>query len=72
MNTDMQLIWEGKRAFRRSLAERPVAEKLAMLDALRERACEIRKASKSHGRIAERESIREYTTGIRLRSSRCK
>jgi hypothetical protein len=46
MNFDLQKILESKRAFRRNLARRPVAEKLAMLDALRDRARTIREAVK--------------------------
>jgi hypothetical protein len=37
MSFDLQKILESKRALRRDLAARPVAEKLRMLDALRER-----------------------------------
>jgi hypothetical protein len=39
---DLQKIIEDKRALRRSLAARPIAEKLRMLDALRERELAIR------------------------------
>jgi hypothetical protein len=39
-------IQESKRAFRRQLAQRPVAEKLRLLDVLRERAIAIKKAAK--------------------------
>jgi hypothetical protein len=42
MSLDLQKIREGKRALRRSLAARPVAEKLRMLEALRERELAIR------------------------------
>jgi hypothetical protein len=42
MSLDPQKILESKRALRRSLAARPVAEKLRMLDALREREVAIR------------------------------
>lgn len=42
MTVDLQRILESKRALRRKLASRPVTEKLAMLDALRERARTIR------------------------------
>ncbi|HUY34376.1 MAG TPA: hypothetical protein VMV69_16640 [Pirellulales bacterium] len=38
MTFDLRRILESKRALRRNLASRPVAEKLAMLDALRDRA----------------------------------
>lgn len=42
MTFDLARILESKRAFRQRLAARPIAEKLAMLDALRERALAIR------------------------------
>jgi len=42
MSFDLQKILESKRAFRKRLAARPIAEKLAMLDALRERHLAIR------------------------------
>ncbi len=44
MTFDLASILESKRAFRRQLAARPIAEKLAMLDALRERELAIRQA----------------------------
>ncbi len=40
-------IQQSKRTFRKQLAARPVAEKLRMLDALRERTLAIRRASDS-------------------------
>jgi hypothetical protein len=42
MNFDLQKTLESKRALRRELASRPVAEKLRLLDALRERELAIR------------------------------
>ena len=42
MTFDLDKILESKRAARRQLAVRPIAEKLAMLDALRERELAIR------------------------------
>jgi len=42
MSFDWEKISEDKRALRRALAARPIAEKLAMLDALRERELAIR------------------------------
>ena len=42
MSFDLQKILESKRALRRNLASRPVAEKLRMLDALRERELAIK------------------------------
>jgi hypothetical protein len=47
MKRDLARIGENKRAFRKQLAARPVAEKLRMLDALRERTLAIRRASNS-------------------------
>ena len=48
MSFDLEKILESKRALRRDLAARPIAEKLRMLDALRERAVTLRAAS-AHG-----------------------
>ncbi len=45
MSTNLQRIIESKRAWRSALAQRPVAEKLAMLDELRDRARAIREAA---------------------------
>lgn len=45
MTFDLQRILDSKRAFRQKLARRPVSEKLAMLDALRERTLAIRSGS---------------------------
>jgi hypothetical protein len=42
MTSDLSKILESKRAFRRRAATRPIEEKLAMLNALRERALTIR------------------------------
>lgn len=42
MSFGLQKVLESKRAMRRSLAVRPMAEKLRMLDALREREVAIR------------------------------
>ena len=42
MSFDPAKILQSKRAFRQRLAARPIEEKLAMLDALRERALAIR------------------------------
>jgi len=41
-------IQKGKRAFRQKLASAPIAEKLRMLDALRERTIAIKKAAKDY------------------------
>lgn len=42
MNFDLQKIIASKRALRRDLAARPLAEKLRLLDVLRERELAIR------------------------------
>lgn len=42
MTFDFAKIAQSKREFRQRLAARPIAEKLAMLDALRERALALR------------------------------
>ena len=42
MTFDLDKIQQSKREFRQRLAARPITEKLAMLDALRERALTIR------------------------------
>ena len=42
MTFDLAKILQSKREFRERLRARPIAEKLAMLDALRERALAIR------------------------------
>jgi len=60
MTFDLQHILESKRARRRSLAQRPVAEKLAMLDALRDRARTIRDAASRPGATGVRKSPPEH------------
>ena len=45
MTADLQAILESKRRYRQRLAARPIAEKLRMLDAMRERALLLRPAS---------------------------
>ena len=50
MTFDLAKILQSKRAFRQRLAARPIEEKLAMLDALRERALALR----SSGPAADR------------------
>jgi hypothetical protein len=52
---DLREILKSKRALRRELASRPVAEKLRMLDALRERALAIRPAKPARGANVLRE-----------------
>lgn len=53
MTFSLQSILESKRKLRHDLASRPVAEKLRMLDAMRERQIAIRpKASPADDRMA--------------------
>ena len=48
MSFDLEKILASKRALRRDLATRPIAEKLRMLDALRERALTLRRTPASN------------------------
>ncbi len=50
MISDLQAILESKRLYRQRLAACPIAEKLRMLDALRERALLLRPTSSSRVR----------------------
>ena len=52
-NFDFDRVWESKRAFRKRLAAAPIAEKLRMLDALRERALILRHARDSNTVVRE-------------------
>ena len=52
MTFDLAKIVQSKREFRQRLAARPIAEKLALLDALRERALAIRPAQPATERDA--------------------
>lgn len=60
MSFDLQEILKSKRALRRELAARPLAEKLRMLDALRERALAIRPAKPASGADVLRERPPPY------------
>ncbi len=57
MSYDLQRILESKRTLRQRLAARPVAEKLQMLDAMRERALAIRGSALS--KVSESTVARE-------------
>ena len=48
---NMRSIQQSKRALRQKLTNLPIAEKLRMLDTLRERTLAIRSASKSNAAI---------------------
>ena len=52
MTLDIKRILEGKRRLRRQLAARPIAEKLAMLDVLRDagRTARVHETQGEHGR----------------------
>jgi len=63
MSLDLQKILESKRALRRNLAARPVAEKLRMLDALRERELAIRGSAVHSDSGVLREKPAFYRTG---------
>jgi len=63
MTFDLKRMTESKKALRRKLAGRPVAEKLAMLDALRERAVALREAAGHITRSAVHEAPEKYRTG---------
>lgn len=63
MTFDLKRILESKSALRRKLAKRPLAEKLAMLDELRERALAIREAAGSMHHPVARETRAEYRSG---------
>jgi hypothetical protein len=60
MTFDLKRMLESKKALRGKLAGRPVAEKLDMLDALRERALALRKAAGSMHDAAVREAPEKY------------
>jgi len=49
MTPSLKKILESKRALRRELATRSIAEKLRMLDAMREREAAIREAARRRG-----------------------
>ena len=62
MSFDLQKILESKRALRRNLAARPVAEKLRMLDTMRERARAIGTYTRSATTDALHEKSPDYKT----------
>ncbi len=62
MTFDLAKVLQSKRDFRQRLATRPIAEKLAMLDALRERTLAIR--PKRHA--SEEGILREQPPGYQV------
>jgi hypothetical protein len=63
MTFDLQEIIESKRALRRKLAALPVADKLRMLDALRERELAIRGRLVHSDPSGLREELTAYLSG---------
>jgi hypothetical protein len=53
MTFDLQKILESKRAYRQTLAAKPIAEKLRLLDAMRERARAIRPSASATNIVHE-------------------
>ncbi len=66
MTFDLAKILQNKREFRQRLAARPIAEKLAMLDALRERALALRPARPA----SEEGVLREQPPCYRVRGEK--
>lgn len=65
MTFDLQKILERKEARRRYLASRPIAEKLRLLDAMRERELAIRGSSRSYeGTIVREEPEQRRTSSL--------
>ena len=62
MKLDLTPILESKLTFRRRAAARPIADKLRMLDALRERTLAIRRSS-NPGPAEKDVARKEYDTG---------
>ena len=63
MTFDLKRMLESKKALRLKLASRPLAEKLAMLDALRERALALREAAGFMRHTAVHEARNQYRAG---------
>jgi len=60
MSLDLQRILAGKRALRRELAALPVAEKLRLLDDLRERELTLRRSARPPTSNVAREQPARY------------
>jgi len=63
MTFDLKRMLESKKALRNKLAARPLAEKLAMLDALRERAISLREAADHMRHSAVHEAPGKFRAG---------
>lgn len=62
MSFDIERMIESKKKMRRKLASRPIAEKLEMLDLLRERAVAVREAVKNQHATVVHEQQANYRT----------
>lgn len=58
MSFDWNKVTESKKAYRRKLAAKPIAEKLRLLDALHERAVAIRAARFREATAVQEKSAR--------------
>ena len=65
-NFDLERIWEGKRKMHQRLAAAPIAEKLRMLDELRERALALRSASSRSPHSVHEQPSSSYGAAKRL------
>lgn len=63
MKFDFERLWESKRALRKRLANAPIAEKLRMLDALRERALTIGNRNAARNVLREEPASHEPQAG---------
>ena len=61
MSFDWKKVNESKEAYRRKLAAKPIAEKLRLFDAMRERAVIIREATDRESNAVHEEST-QYRT----------
>jgi len=60
MTSDLQRILDSKRAYRKTLAGKSIADKLRMLDALRERSLILRQPAHAAKSSVVRESSAKY------------
>lgn len=64
MSFDLDRILQSKREYRQRVAARPIVEKLAMLDAMRERALAIRPVQhSSNANVLPEEPVPYVTPG---------
>jgi len=70
MTFDLKRMLESKKALRSKLAGRPLAEKLDMLDALRERSLALREAADHMSHSAVHEATKKYQSGQNMEKRR--